>query len=127
MPNRVQALYNFWSSFGIPAIDEQSSYDTSTMQSLGLDYPYITYETGVGRQFDEITLSADIYYRSSTWVEIEAMAATIAAAIGESGRLLPCDNGCRWIKLGNPAYQRMGADNDFDVRRIHFDVTVEDL
>ena len=127
MPNKVQALYNFWASFGLPAIDEQSSYDTATMKKLGIDYPYITYESGVGRQFEEINLGADLYYRSSTWLEIEAKAAEIVEAIGESGRLLLFDGGGRWIKLGNPTYQRMGADNDFDVRRIHFTVVVEDL
>ena len=124
MANKTQALYGFWSGFRIPAIDEQSSYDTATMEQLGITYPYITFESAVGEFGEEITLGADLYYRSSTWAEIESKAAEIADAIGYAGTLVPYDGGgAIWIKRGNPIYRRMGADNAFDIRRIHFDVT----
>ena len=127
MADKSQALYNFWSGFGIPAIDEQSSYDTATMKLLGIDYPYITFESGVGEFIEEFDLSADLYYRSSTWAEIEAKAAEIAAAISYAGILVPYDGGAIWIKRGSPIYQRMSADNAFNIRRIHFTITVEEL
>lgn len=127
MATKAQALYNFWSSFEIPAIDEQSSYDTPTLEQLEIDYPYITFESGVGEFGEEITLGADLYYRSSTWAEIEAKAAQIAQTIGYGGKLVPYDGGAVWIKRGSPIYSRMGADNAFDIRRIHFDVAVEFL
>ena len=125
MTTKAQALYNFWASFGIPAIDEQSSYDTVTMEQLGIDYPYITYEGAVGDFAEPITLGADLYYRSSTWTAIEAKAAQIYEAIGRGGKKLPYDGGQIWVK--RQAYRRMGEDNEFNVRRIHFDVSAEFL
>lgn len=125
--NKAQALYKFWSGFGIPVIDEQSSYDEETMKQLNIDFPYITYESGVGDFVEEITLAADLYYRSTTWSEIEAKAAEIAEAIGYAGKLVSYDGGAIWIKRQSPIYQRMAADNDFNIRRIHFNVTAEFL
>lgn len=124
---KAQALYNFWSGFGIPAIDEQSSYDEETMKQLGIDFPYITFESGVGDFVEEITLAADLYYRSTTWSAIETKAAEIAEAIGYAGKLVSYDGGAIWIKRQSPIYQRMAADNDFNIRRIHFNVTAEFL
>lgn len=125
--NKAQALYKFWSGFGIPVIDEQSSYDEETMKQLNIDFPYITYESGVGDFVEEITLAADLYYRSTTWSAIEAKAAEIAEAIGYAGKLVSYDGGAIWIKRQSPIYQRMAADNDFNIRRIHFNVTAEFL
>ena len=125
--NKAQALYSFWSGFGIPAIDEQSSYDQDTMKQLGIDFPYITYESGIGEFGEEITLAADLYYRSTTWSAIESKAAEIADVIGYAGKLVPYDGGAIWIKRQSPIYQRMAADNVFDIRRIHFNVSAEFL
>lgn len=125
--NKVQALYGFWSSFGIPAIDEQSAYDESITKELNLDFPYITYETVVGELNDSVTLNADLYYRSSSWEEIEKKAAEIFDAIGYGGTFVPYDGGAIWIKRGTPPYQRMGAENVFDIRRIHFNINAEFL
>ena len=123
--DKVQALYSFWSGFGIPAIDEQSAYDTETLRQLGIDYPYLTYESAVGEFGEEIALAADIYYRSTTWREIEAKAKQIADAIGYGGVIVHYDGGGLWVKRGPTLYRRMGADNSFDIRRIHIDVNVE--
>lgn len=125
--DKTQALHAFWSGFQIPAIDEQSSYDESVTKKLNLDYPYITYEAAVGELGDSITLNADIYYRSTSWAEIEQKAAEIYDAIGYGGTFVPYDGGAIWIKRRNPAYQRMGEDNDLNVRRIHYNINAEFL
>lgn len=125
--NKSQALYNFWSGFGIPAIDEQSAYDTPTMEKLQIDYPYISYESAVGEIDEPISLSADLWYRSSSWAEIEAKAAQISDAIGYGGTMVRYDGGAIWLKRGTPPYQRMSAENVFDIRRIHFNISAEFL
>ncbi len=125
--DKAQALYSFWAGFSLPAIDEQSSYDTKTMEKLNIDFPYITFEASVG-DFDEpLNLGADIYYRSESWAEIEGKAAEIADSIGYGGRLISYDTGAIWIKRGDPMYRRMGADIAFNIRRIHINIKAEFL
>ena len=125
--DKAQALHAFWSGFGIPAIGEQSSYDDSAMKQLGISYPYLTYESGVGDFDDQISLGADLYYRSTSWAEIEAKAAEIFRALSDGGRLVRYTGGVIWLKRGTPAYSRMGAENVFDIRRIHININAEYL
>lgn len=125
--NKAQALYSFWSGFEIPAIDEQSSYDEGTLEQLGIDYPYISYQSADAEIGTPVTLSADIWYRDTTWADIEAKATEIAEALGYGGKLIPYDGGRIWIRRGNPTYARMAADSAWDVRRIHMNITAEFL
>ena len=125
--NKAEAIYNFWSSFGLPAIDEQSAYDPETLRQLNIDFPYITFQTGIGDFSQDVSLSADLYYRSTSWAEIEAKAAEIAEFIGMGGKIVRYDGGAVWIKRGSPMYQRMSADNPFDIRRIHININAEFL
>lgn len=123
---KAEALYSFWSSFGLPTLDEQSSYDEGIFDDLGISYPYLTYQSAVGSLDGPVTLSADLYYRDTTWTDIEAKAAEIAAYIG-GGCMVPYDGGAIWITKTTPDYQRMAADNVFDIRRIHFEINAEFL
>lgn len=125
--DKMQALHSFWSSFGIPAIDEQSAYDEKAMADLSITYPYLSYEAAVSEIDEPVALSADIWYKSTSWAGIEAKAQQIANAIGYGGTMIPYDGGAIWIKRGTPAYQRMGAENVFDIRRIHININAEFL
>ena len=55
LPDKWQALYQFWSSFGIPAYAENSVPEEAEM-------PYITYEGEVGNFDKVLSLSAQIFY-----------------------------------------------------------------
>lgn len=123
--DKVQALHQFWSGFGIPAIDEQSAYDTPTMEQLGISYPYIAYEASVSELDEPIALGADVYYQSTSWAGAEGKAQEITAAIGYGGTRTPYEGGMLWITRGTPAYKRMGAENVFDIRRIHININAE--
>lgn len=125
--DKMQALYSFWSSFGIPAIDEQSAYDEKYMEQLGITFPYISFEASVSEIDEPVALSADIWYRSTSWAGIEAKVQEIAAAIGYGGVKVNYDDGQIWIMRGTPAYQRMSAENSFDIRRIHININAEFL
>lgn len=124
---KAEAIYNFWSQFGIPAIDEQSAYDPETLRQLNIDFPYITFQTGIGDFSQDVSLSADLYYRSTSWAEIEAKASEIADYIGLGGKIVRYDGGAVWIKRGSTMYQRMSAENPFDIRRIHININAEFL
>lgn len=56
--DRWEALYNFWSSFGIPAYEENSVPSDAT-------FPYITYESSVGGFESVLPLSASIWDRTT--------------------------------------------------------------
>ena len=124
---KSQALYNFWAGFGIPALDEQSAYDEQTLEELQIGYPYLSFESAVGEFGEPVALSADLWYRSTTWRDIEAKAEQIANAIGLGGVTVPYDDGVVWITRGSPIYRRLGAENIFDIRRIQININAEFL
>lgn len=123
--DKVQALQSFWASFQIPAIDEQSAYDEQTLESLNITYPYITYEVATGSFDEPVAIGADVWYQSTSWAEITSKAQEIEAAIGRGGVMIPFDNGAIWITRGVPFAQRLAAENDYDVRRIHININAE--
>lgn len=123
--DKAQALHTFWSGFGLPAIDEQSAYDTDTLEKLSITYPYITYEAATSDLGDTLTLGADLWYDSTSWAGIEAKAAQIIDALGRGGTVIPYTGGALWITHG--AARRMAAEVGFDVRRIHIDINAEFL
>lgn len=125
--DKSAALHDFFSGFGIPALDEQSAFDSKTLSELHIDFPYITYETAVGDFDEEISLSADLYYRSTSWAEIESKASEICSYIGSGGRIYHYGEGAMWVRKGIPTYQRMQTENTFDIRRIHLNIDVEFL
>lgn len=122
--DKAQALHTFWSSFGIPAIDEQSAFDSETLEQLGIDYPYISYESATSDLDDVLSLSADLWYHSTTWAEIERKGAEILAAIGRGGSIVFYDVGALWITRGN-AKRMESVDNS--VRRLHITINAEFL
>ena len=125
--DKAQALYGFWSSFGLPALDEQSAYDSSTMEQLEIDYPYITYETVVDYLDAPVYIGADIWYKSTSWAEITQKAEEIGAYIGLGGRVCRYDGGGVWIARGSPFAQRMPDERENDIRRIHINIQAEFL
>lgn len=123
---KAQVLHLFWSSFGLKAIDENSAFDTATMEQLGIDFPYITYEVAsaaLGEYNQQLT--GNIWYRSTSWAGAETKAKEIADWIGYGGRIFPVDGG--FIKIMLPEntiiYQRI-ADPDDSIRRITFNIAV---
>jgi hypothetical protein len=123
MDNKWQAQQTFWSSFGIPAYDENTVPDGATM-------PYITYEAVSGNLGAQTTISASLWYRSNSWAEISQKAEEIARKIYEDPRpALQIDEGYIMVRLPNGTMHsnRMDEPNDKQVRRIRFVVEVEFL
>ena len=121
--NKAQAIHDFWSSFGLLAIDEQSAYDE---QDIELPANYITYELQTANFGDPIQLTASLWYYSTSWEEITEKANEIAEYIGYGGRMLKVDGGYVWVKLGSPFAQRMAVEQE-NYRRIILNITVDFL
>ena len=125
--DKAPALHSFWSSFGIPAIDEQSAYDNPTAEELLLLPMYITYESAIGSFDGFVAIGADLWHRSASWAAISQKADEIMNAIGLGGKLVPYDNGAIWITQADPVIQRLPADTNYEIRRIHININAEYL
>lgn len=116
--NTAQALQLFWSSFDLPAYDENTVPDKAVL-------PYITYESGDDFFEEKMARSASLWYRSTSWESITEKADQIAAYIGRGGKMITVDGGGIWIKRGSPWAQRMEEPSDKMVRRIVLNYEIE--
>lgn len=116
---KAQAIYNFWSSFGIPAYEENSVPDEAQL-------PYITYEFISDSIGQEVLLTASIWERSTSWTSINARTETIAQTLA-GGKTLKCDGGGIILWKGSPFAQRTTDDTDAEVKRILLQVRAEYL
>lgn len=121
--NKWEAINSFWNSFGIPAYDQNSVYSGEDSPHT----PYITYEAQTAAVGQILTLTASIWYRSSSWKEISQKADEIAEAIGVGYGIIDVDGGYLWVVRGEPFAQRMSDPEDDMMRRIYVIVNAEFL
>lgn len=114
---KAAALYKFFSSFGLTAYEENSVY-AMALQGQAPKYPYLTYE-GRSDFFGEMDtpVSFSLWYRSSSWTEVNAKSQDISAAIGRVGKILQCDGGYILVQRSQPWGKNMGDDSDDMIRR----------
>ena len=113
---KAAAMYQFWSSFGLTAYEENTVPDDAA-------FPYITYQL-VTDSFDrEIPLSASLWYRSESWNGINAKTEEISQKISRGGKIMPCDGGAIWLKRGQPFAQNMGDESDDLIKRKYLNIT----
>lgn len=118
--NKTQTLHSFWSGFGLKAYEENAVPD-------GTVFPYLTYEAGSDSFDHKISLTASLWYRSSSWWDATQKEQEIADFITRGGRMVAYDNGAMWIQRGTPWSQRMGDQNDDMVKRIIMNIELEYL
>ena len=115
---KAAAIYQFWSSFGLTAYEENTVPDDAT-------FPYITYQL-VTDSFDrEIPLSASLWYRSESWTGINAKTEEISQKISRGGKIISCDGGAIWLKRGQPFAQNMGDESDDLIKRKYINITAD--
>lgn len=124
--NKAQAIYSFWSSFGIPAYDQSTIPNADDKADHRPEPPYITYEVIEDSLNTPVALSGSIWYRSTKWEEITLKAEEIAADIGYGHKIIKIDGGYLYITKGTPFAQRM-SDEDDSIRRIYINLMVEFL
>ena len=117
--DKAQALYTFWSGFGLPAYDEQVVPKDAAL-------PYITYETQTARLNEPLMLSASLWYSSESWSSVTAKANAIEAAIGGFA-VVPVDGGKLLIHKGSPFTRRLGDPDDTKINRIILSIQAEFL
>ena len=113
----LAALHNFWSSFSIPAYDENTVPD-------GAPLPRITYNKAVPEPFSNTMLTASIWYRSTSWVDITQKMYEIYRAIGPGGKKIDFDGGQIWLRRDN-SFVTSVPDEDPAIRRYFLNVVAE--
>ena len=120
MANKAQALYQFWNSVDWVAYDEDTVPDDAVM-------PYITYNTAQDMLDSELSLSASLWYESTSWTQITEKANQIAQQIIVNQKPIPLTGGgYLWIKKGEPFMQR-AKDENSKVRHIFINYQAEFL
>ena len=115
---KAAAIYQFWSSFGLTAYEENTVPTDAA-------FPYITYQL-VTDSFDrEIPLTASLWYRSESWTAINSKTEEISQTISRGGKIIPCDGGVIWLKRGQPFAQSMGDESDNLIKRKYLNITAE--
>lgn len=110
--DRYEAQYLFWSSFGVPAYEENSVPDIDE-----IEFPYITYQAVMSPFDNSIPVSASIWTRSTSWVEADTLADTVENALKSGGKVLPYTGGIIWVTPRNPLAQSMGDPQDDQIKR----------
>lgn len=115
MIQTAQALYEFFSGFGIPAYAENTVPDDAQL-------PYITYPLKEPEWNQKTTFYAIVYYRHQTSnYESLAKADEIAGAIG-TGIVLPIRGGYLALWPETPLIQSMPPDED--VRAAYINLSI---
>lgn len=111
-----QAIYDFFSGFGLEAFEENSVPTGSDAPA----YPYIVYELKQGG-FDaetDVALSFSIIDKYDSFIPSYELCDSIAEAIGD-GKIYELDNGYLKIRQGSPWAQNQREPNDNTVRRLY--------
>ena len=89
--------------------------------------PYLTYAWNEGSFGDENqAITVNIYARTDSEAEINAMARKLSDAIGRGGHVISCDDGAIWLKRGSPWCQAAPYD-DLSIKRRYINVSAEFL
>ena len=115
---KAAAIYQFWSSFGLTAYEENTVPED-------VAFPYITYQLVTDSFDSEVSATASLWYRGESWTAINAKTEEIAQHIGLGGKIIKCDGGCIWIKRGQPFAQNMGDESDDLIKRKYLNLTFE--
>ncbi len=114
---KAAAIYKFWSGFGLTAYEENTVPTDAA-------FPYVTYQLVTDSFDSEVAATASLWYRGESWTAINAKTEEISAHIGLGGKIIKCDGGNIWIKMGQPFAQNMSDEGDDLIRRKYINVVL---
>ena len=119
-----EALYRFFSGFGIPAYPDTAVLNENGEPDVVL--PYLTYTPVFDAWGGEpVSLTVNLWYRTESEAVPNAKAQELSQAIGMGGKILPCDGGYIWLKRGSPWCQNLSDETDPFIKRRYINVTAE--
>ena len=115
----TQALYKFWSSFGIPAFPTNAVPEVTA-------FPWLTYEISQAQFGDpKVNIAVQLWYRTESEAIPNAMVESISNKIGRGGYMLPCDGGGIWITKGAPFCLHINDPSDRLIKLRQLNVNLE--
>lgn len=114
---REKALFNFFSSFGLPVYDETSVPTEAKM-------PYLTCEIKTGHFDYAVPIAISLWYYASDWTAITEKAREIIDTIGEY-KPIPYEGGGFNILIEGQQYERMSDTASDMIRRILINTIAE--
>lgn len=117
--NKEQALHEFFSSFGVPAYDENTIPDDAKL-------PYITYSVTVDNYDNICPLNMAIWDKGQSWQSVTELSHEVAKKVDNMGRIR-IDDGLVYITRGSPFAQRMADESNKEIRRIVINLWVNYL
>lgn len=122
MTTREAAIYEFLSSFGIPAY-------TSASVPEQAEYPYLSYNLAIGDFVSgPVDMSVDLWYYTESEAKPNEKVHEIEQALGTGGKTITYDNGAVWIYKGNPWCQSVkDQDNAVKHRYLIFELQFFEL
>ena len=115
--DKQQAFYNLWSSFNIPAYDENTVPDDASFPRI--DYQVILDDIDV-----PVFPMAKLWYRGSSWTDADYKLAEIAAYIDDL-QPIKLDEGYMYVCKGEPFAQRMSEENDKTIKGYLINLKIE--
>lgn len=115
MTNTAQALYEFWSGFGLPAYTVGTVPDDATV-------PYITYSLTETEPLEAGTHYAQVWYRSTSNIQLLSKVDEIIRAVG-NGVKIDCEGGYVLLRPAGPYVQLM-VDADPENRYAYFNFQI---
>ena len=114
------ALLKFFQGFEIDAYPNTAVPDNTPL-------PYLTYEVQRASFGKEVYIIVQIWYKTNSEAIPNAKADEIAKAIGRGGKMLQCDGGALWLKMGSPWCISSNTENDNTLKLRQLNVTIEYL
>ena len=126
MMDKSQAIQSFWEQFDIPVYDENSVHDEEDrIKDYGAAFPYLTYDIVLSDFEHEVAMSANLWYRSTSWKNITAKVNEIEDYFNRGGKIIHFEGGGIWIKKGTPFAQRLGGAEDAKIKRMLINISAE--
>ena len=120
------AVYQWMSSFGIPAYAHTSVPDEGSDDWRG--FPYLTYQLVVGDWGGgEVNIPVKLWFRTESEAVPNAKVRQMRDALRFGGVQLPCDGGTVWLKQGSPWAQSVREEGDDEIKGRYVNVNAEYL
>lgn len=123
MTECVQALYTFFSSFGLPAYGE-GEVPTYDAQKREVKPPYITVQQISPSWRASVPFYARVWYRDSSNTAIDAKVDEIAEAIGE-GVSIPTPGGAIYISQNDNFAQHQSSPGDPRLKCVYLSMILQ--
>lgn len=124
--DKFEAQHGFWSSFGVPAFEENSVPDRDTLREWDIT-DYITYTKVNGVFGSVVQVNPSIWTRSTTWDRADALQLAIQNRLENGGERISYDGGMIWATAddGGSFAQSMGDPDDDQIKRYRLAVNLQ--